>query len=379
MYAIDGEKLPSNASKEWSGTLKELTKKRDKLEQHMNKMIEQHKELDKNEKAKRIQKPFKKTMGDDTERREKSIERLEKKLEKINQFLKTAEPKMGAGTNEVKSNITDNESAFIKSSHGYIQGYNSIAVVDAGNQIIVSAEAIGSGAESGCFEKMLDKTEENLKMVTGKEKPLKNTLITGDTGYFSESNLQAAEKREIEVLIPDPQFRQRDPYYAEKKKEKVGEKKRYGIEDFKYDEEKDEYTCPSGTVLENKGEVTLRNNSGKKYQPKRGQCVICPNIEKCINRRTSKNPIRTLYVENMKYEENLSKKMKEKIDNPAYRELYSRRMQIVEPVFSNIAYCKGMNRYTLRGLEKVNIQWKLYCIVHNIWKCMNPLVKKYVK
>ena len=77
------------------------------------------------------------------------------------------------------------------------------------------------------------------------------------------------------------------------------------------------------------------------------------------------------------YEENLSERMRNKIDDAAYRELYSRRMQIIEPVFSNMAYNKGMNRFTLRTQIKVNIQWLLYCIVHNIGKCMRPLGEKY--
>jgi hypothetical protein len=68
--------------------------------------------------------------------------------------------------------------------------------------------------------------------------------------------------------------------------------------------------------------------------------------------------------------------MREKIDAPVNRELYSRRMQIIEPVFSNITYCKGMDRFTLRTQKKVNIQWQLYCIVHNIWKCIGALQKK---
>jgi len=69
--------------------------------------------------------------------------------------------------------------------------------------------------------------------------------------------------------------------------------------------------------------------------------------------------------------------MRKKIDSPAYRELYSRRMQIIEPVYSDITYCKGMNRFTLRTERKVNIQWKMYCMVHNIGKCIRPLGMKY--
>lgn len=66
--------------------------------------------------------------------------------------------------------------------------------------------------------------------------------------------------------------------------------------------------------------------------------------------------------------ETLTSRMKTKIDTPEGRALYSRRLGIVEPVFANIAAQKGMNRSTLRGTAKVNIQWKLYCMVHNLEK-----------
>jgi hypothetical protein len=378
MFAIDGCKLPSNAAKEWSGKITELKKKRDKLEKYITRVLFLHKELDKNESVKRIQKPFRKTMGDDKERRERTIKRLEKKLKKLDKFLEAAEPKKGFSGAEVQTNITDPESARIKSAHGYIQGYNGIAIADSGHQVIVCAEAIGSGAEGGIFPKMLGNLEDNMKLVTGKKKPLKNALMEGDTGYFSEENLQEAEKKEINVLIPDPQFRQRDPHFADKKREKV-KKKKYTVEDFKYDENADRYICPAGKILEYKCDVALRNNSGKQYRAKSRDCVNCRLIEKCIIRRdkTRKNPFKALYIIDKKYENNLSAQMREKIDNPAYRELYFRRLQIIEPVFSNITYCKGMDRFSLRTEKKVNIQWQLFCIVHNIGKCTKSLTERH--
>ena len=45
------------------------------------------------------------------------------------------------------------------------------------------------------------------------------------------------------------------------------------------------------------------------------------------------------------------------------------RLQIIEPVFADITYCKGIMRFTLRSQKKVMIQWILYCLVHNIGKC----------
>ena len=60
--------------------------------------------------------------------------------------------------------------------------------------------------------------------------------------------------------------------------------------------------------------------------------------------------------------------MKRAIDSERGRRLYSQRIGTVEPVFGNIRSNKGLNRFTLRGRKKVNTQWNLYCMVHNIEK-----------
>jgi hypothetical protein len=285
--------------------------------------------LDKDEKARKKLKPFKKTMGDDKGRRERSIKRLKNKLKKLNKFLKDAKPRKGVSGGEVQSNITDNESALIKGPHGYIQWYNGIAVVDSGSQVIISAKAIGSGPESGSFPEMLDSLEGAIKAVTGKKAPLKDSLVTGDTGFFTEGNLQEAAKRSIAVLIPDPQFRQRDPYFSEKKEEKVNKKKRFKADDFIHNKKTDDYICPAGKVLSYKCDASLRGNTGKKYQAKIQDCRNCPLANECIAERSKRNSPRTLYVVYMKYKKNLSEEMRKKIDDPVNRELYSRRMQII--------------------------------------------------
>ena len=50
------------------------------------------------------------------------------------------------------------------------------------------------------------------------------------------------------------------------------------------------------------------------------------------------------------------------------RKWYSKRMATVEPVFANLRHNKQPNRFTLRTQPKVNTQWTLYCLVHNIEK-----------
>jgi IS5 family transposase len=68
--------------------------------------------------------------------------------------------------------------------------------------------------------------------------------------------------------------------------------------------------------------------------------------------------------------DNLIKEMAEKIDTERGRNIYHQRIAIAEPVFANIKYGKGLDRFTLRGKIKVNIQWVLYCMVHNIGKIL---------
>jgi IS5 family transposase len=63
-----------------------------------------------------------------------------------------------------------------------------------------------------------------------------------------------------------------------------------------------------------------------------------------------------------------TQRMIERFDSERGRYFYSRRMGTVEPVFANIVHTMGMNRFTLRGRSKVDTQWKLYCMVHNIGK-----------
>jgi transposase len=82
MFAIDGCKLSSNASCEWSGTIAELKKKKADLQKLASRVIEQHKALDKSEDTEKKQKPFKETMGDGQERLQRHIERIERKISK---------------------------------------------------------------------------------------------------------------------------------------------------------------------------------------------------------------------------------------------------------------------------------------------------------
>ena len=66
-----------------------------------------------------------------------------------------------------------------------------------------------------------------------------------------------------------------------------------------------------------------------------------------------------------------TQRMRERIDSAEGRAQYGMRMATVEPVFANLRHNKRLNRFTLRGQHKVDGQWKLFALVHNIEKLVN--------
>ena len=69
--------------------------------------------------------------------------------------------------------------------------------------------------------------------------------------------------------------------------------------------------------------------------------------------------------------QNFTDWMKRRVDSDEGKQIYSHRMSVVEPVFGNIGANKRLNRFSLRGKKKVQGQWQLYCMVHNIEKLNN--------
>ena len=130
LFAIDGCKMSSNAAKEWSGNFRELGEKRDKLRRLIRHHLKEHYEKDEAETEAELDRDI---------RRAKTILSLDESLQKVDRFLKTNRPRMGRGkrSKEVKSNITDNESAKMTTSKGTIQGYNGVATVDRKHQVII--------------------------------------------------------------------------------------------------------------------------------------------------------------------------------------------------------------------------------------------------
>jgi len=139
LFAIDGVKLPSNASKARSGTRKEFQREARKMERAVQRMLARHRQED-----------LLHTCEPSLRVREvRQLERLQQEAAKTRTWLQAyRDDRRGVRGAIRKSNRTDNESAKMATGKGVIQGYTGVAVVDDKQQILVAAQAPG-GARAG--------------------------------------------------------------------------------------------------------------------------------------------------------------------------------------------------------------------------------------
>lgn len=61
-------------------------------------------------------------------------------------------------------------------------------------------------------------------------------------------------------------------------------------------------------------------------------------------------------------------KVRRKLRTKKGQRIYALRKQIPEPVFGQMKRCRGLNQFLLRGQEKVDAEWSLWCTTHNLLK-----------
>ncbi len=362
MFAIDGVKLPSNASKAKSGTRSDFERHAAKLETAAKAMLERHREED----QRAIEPDLR---AKETQR----IARLESDAAQLKKWLAdNPEDRKGSKGAIRKSNRTDNESAKMATSKGVIQGYTGVAAVDAKHQIIVEAQAHGTGSEQELL----------IPVVTAmKEILAHDSLITADAGYHSEANLKKLSALEVEALIADTNMRSRDERFAGQSKykalpdpihDKGGKPRkatRYQPDDFDYDPQAGTCTCPAGKQLYGNGSgCTINGYVAVKFQGAQRDCIPCTHRDRCLLTPQKTKVRQVSFFQGKRGGMSYTDKMKVRIDSPEGRIQYGKRFATVEPVFGNLRHNKQLNRFTLRGRKKVDAQWKLYCLVHNIEK-----------
>lgn len=367
LFAVDGCKLPSNASRTWSGTRADLTRKAEKMEKAVAYMLDTHRCQDagRNKDALVL-------------RERQQIETLTRNSRKIRAALVDFKPRLNKRGEELKSNLTDPDSATMKTSHGVVQGYTGVAAVDDKTQVVVQAQAFGSGQENGLLPAVLDDLRQNFQ-AAGSADPLASAAVLADSGYHSEETLRQLAEAGVAGLVADTGFRARDPRFAEAYRHKPEEKRRKPGErrsrwfqpgDFAYDPRQQTCRCPNGQMLKcSTANAVIKGRRGVSFEGSQAICGGCPLRAQCIRKPEVSVYRQVTFFDGTKAKETHphTAAMKARIDTREGRLLYSHRLGIVEPVFGNL-HTHRLRRFTLRSRHKVDAQWKLYCIVHNVQK-----------
>lgn len=340
--SIDGTKMEANSSRRMLKERDELEKLEIKIEQKIRDIIESAEKIDKEEDGKYGRKKRGDELPKELGKREKFLE----KIKKAKQYLEDKKLK--------RVNITEPDSRLMKTNtSGKDICYNAQAVVDSDKQVIVACKVISEEADNYEFKPMYKEAIKNTNKKPGE--------VSADAGYYSGETYMFIEKKKINAYVPDSRFN------TETDKEGNELIKKYDRRNFKYAEENDSYICPEGKGLRYKKNSSRNGVKFKIYEG--SSCKQCKVREECISKESADFRQIQIY-ENDKFKA----EMRAKLHTLEGKKKYSKRMITIEPVFAHLKRIMNFNRFLLRGIEKVNLEFSLLCTAYNIKKLSKHLV-----
>ena len=171
----------------------------------------------------------------------------------------------------------------------------------------MSGDAVSNNNDLGQFSEQIDKASLEL----GK----KCEIAVADSGYAWTDDLGKIAGQGIQVIVPTQRI-------ASGKK--IGE---YDKRNFRYDSEKDCYTCPMGEVLKYAW-LDKKNNIRIYRLEKEGVCLSCTAFGKCTRAKGGRQIMRLM-------QEELRDRLEKEYALPWNQAIYKRRQQKVELVFGH--------------------------------------------
>jgi transposase len=373
-YFVDGTKIEANANKYSFVWRKSTEKNKGKLQEKVHTLLKEIDEIEAAEEERYGEKDLEE-VGEgkeiDAEALKRAAKRIDEKLKKEpkNKKLKKAkrdlekdyipreekyeqQEKKFRGRNSYSK--TDEDATFMRMKEDHMlngqlkPGYN--IQMGTENQFVIGYSVHQRMGDTSCLKEHLEK----LKNWLG-EYP---ETLTADAGYGSEENYAFLQKNNITAYVKYNTF-----HYEQKKRYKKNNP--YRAENFTYLAEEDQYVCPQGKKLDYL--FTKKNISDNGYESSRrvyacSDCQACPVKIACTKSEFN----RRLYigVELLK----MKKIAHGNLESPRGKEMRSKRPIEVESVFGRLKQNWGFRRFLLRGKEKVNTEWGILCIAHNLAK-----------
>ena len=249
---------------------------------------------------------------------------------------------------------TDTDATFMRMKEDHMRNgqlkpaYN--VQIGTENQFIVGYSIHRRPGDTSCMIGHLERLKDQLKDKTP-------SMLVADAGYGSEENYSYLEDCKIEACV------KYGVYHKEKNRKWRNNPAR--VQNWSYDPTADTYICGGGRKLVHIYDRKSRSDNG--YESRISvyecqNCVGCPYKEACTKREDN----RLLYVNHRNNA--LRSQARDLLDSEKGSVLRKRRSVEVESVFGNIKSNYGVTRFSLRGLDKVNLEWGLHAIAHNMRK-----------
>ncbi len=330
--AIDGSKFKANASDKRTYDKKRINNAIDKL-------LEQADQIDCREDQ---------VFGPDNagDQLPEQIRRQKDRLKKLQQIKKQLDH-----SDNNKINATDPDAVFMKTGHGLKTSYNGQVAAEKSHSIIVAADVSNEPSDTEQLVPMVEQTQKRIGPID---------KLSADSGYSSGPNLQTVAQQGIDAHIPDANYQG-----SQRGKQDAPGEGFFPRSCFKRDELQDCFICPAGEKLRFSHLQKVKNKEPVRLYRCRA-FNSCPLQKKCTKSRNGRSITLNAYDDQLRA-------MRSKLDSAHGKRIYAKRKSIVEPVFGHIKETIGFRKFHLRGLEKVNGEFLLVCMAHNMRKIINAL------
>ena len=285
----------------------------------------------------------------DTKKEQRKIKSVQRKLQRAAMKMEDYEHQQSVLKDRRSYSKTDPDATFMKmKDEQFLPAYNVMHGTE--NQFIVNYTITQSGAETHLLKEHLKKLEQ----ITGSLP----TNIVGDAAYGSEENYAYLKEKSCEAYL------KYSGYYHERTREH--QKNIFHRDNFPYDPATDSFTCPNGEHLIRKTISKQTNPNGYErttihYESR--NCEGCNLATAC--KKSSQNP-RQVTVSPVW--EKFKEEARQRLLSDKGTRLRKQRSVDVESSFGDIKFNQGYTRFRLRGLAKVNIEWGLIAMSHNLRK-----------
>jgi hypothetical protein len=254
---------------------------------------------------------------------------------------------------------TDTEATFMRMKEDHMQNgqlkpaYNT--QISTENQIIVHYTTHQNPTDTKTLKPHLADFEQTY----GEEIFNELETITADAGYGSEENYDALEDKGITAYIKYNTFdKEQDKNYQKKHKT-------FSKENLYYNQEEDYYVCPIGQKMHKTHQSQKNTEAGYEQNLSHYQaqnCQGCPLRSQCFKAKGNRSIERNHNLERHK------QKTRELLLSEIGIQKRKQRSADVEPVFAQLKHNNGFRRFTLKGIKKVDLEFGLMAIAHNLRK-----------